>query len=67
LWKSLITSVASGDPKAVIKELIGTVLVEEEILSEREADEISTTDNGESPIDVLLRKVELKAIMDQQK
>ena len=31
--------VASGDPKAVVKELIGTALVEVQILPEREVDE----------------------------
>lgn len=41
--------VASGDPKAVVKELC-TVLVEEEFLSDREANEKGARGSGASPL-----------------
>lgn len=47
-------TVAIADSKALVKELITTVLVEEEILVEREDDEKGPTDGGIHPVEVQL-------------
>ena len=41
---------ASGNPKAVVKELICTALVEEEILPERKVDEMGPTGDRVHPV-----------------
>ena len=56
--------VAHADSKAVFKELVYTALLEEEILPEREADEKSATGSAVSPVDVLLRELELKTKLE---
>lgn len=58
---------AIADSKALVKELITTVLVEEEILVEREDDEKGPTDGGIHPVEVQLWEVELKARLKQQR
>jgi hypothetical protein len=46
---------------------MATILVEEEILSLREADEKGTAGSREHPVDVQIRELKLKAKLVQQK